>query len=265
MKKIITILLISISTICSIFAQALNADAIASDMVLPDGATATIALYKKWGPANKDIQTIQPKDKKPMVGTTMTIAKTESDIGYFRKTYNGNETEDIAALCEVMKYCGAMYGVTWLDYGNRVTRCVFTYKGGKLTYDRMDFFDETNGDYADFVAKENAKRAKRNKIAGDLTKIFLKPISNISEAANTNETPQQTLHRLRHQTSQVIRNNGDEIQVFSWRYIYHDDGRIVHGYIVDLDGNIHDEITWEIPPKYSVSKDIRDLALKSLE
>lgn len=37
------------------------------------------------------------------------------------------------------------------------------------------------------------------------------------------------------------------------------------GYIVDLDGNIRDSASHSIVPKYSVSKEIRDLAQKSLD
>lgn len=261
MKKILCVCFVLATFVLGAFSQSLNADGIVSDMVMPDGNTATIALYKKWGPANTDIQAVQPKDKKAMIGTTVTKAKTESEIGYFRKTYKENETEDIAALCEAMKSCGATYGVAWLDFGSRVTRCVFTYKGGKLTYDRMDFFDESNGDYADFVAKENAKKERAEKIVGDLTKALLSPVSNaVSAGSNKNETPEQTLYRIRHHDYPALWNS--KITV---RYIYRDDGRQIIDYVVDLDGIIHEEITGAIPAKYSVSKEIRELALKSLE
>jgi len=261
MKKILCVCFVLATFVLGAFSQSLNADGIVSDMVMPDGNTATIALYKKWGPANTDIQAVQPKDKKAMIGTTVTKAKTESEIGYFRKTYKENETEDIAALCEAMKSCGATYGVAWLDFGSRVTRCVFTYKSGKLTYDRMDFFDESNGDYADFVAKENAKKERAEKIVGDLTKALLSPVSNaVSAGSNKNETPEQTLYRIRHHDYPALWNS--KITV---RYIYRDDGRQIIDYVVDLDGIIHEEITGAIPAKYSVSKEIRELALKSLE
>ncbi len=182
MKKILCLCIVLASFVLGAFSQALNYDGIVSDMVMPDGNVATIALYKKWGPANTDIQAVQPKDKKAMIGTTVTKAKTESEIGYFRKTYKEDETEEIAALCDAMKSCGAMYGVAWLDYGSRVTRCVFTYKSGKLTYDRMDFFDETNGAYADFVAKENAKKERAEKVVTDITKSIMGSVSNAAVA-----------------------------------------------------------------------------------
>ena len=270
MKKILCVCFVLATFVLGAFSQSLNADGIVSDMVMPDGNTATIALYKKWGPANTDIQAVQPKDKKAMIGTTVTKAKTESEIGYFRKTYKENETEDIAALCEAMKSCGATYGVAWLDFGSRVTRCVFTYKSGKLTYDRMDFFDESNGDYADFVAKENAKKERAEKVVGDLTKALLSPVSNaVSAGSNKNETPEQTLYELRHHTytTFIAGKSGQVGENISFRHIYHDDGSLVIEYVVDLDGNLRTDISgnYSIVQYYSVSKEIRELALKSLE
>lgn len=270
MKKILGVLVLLAAYVCGLSAQSLNADAYGVDMVMPDGVTATIAFYKKWGPANEDIKTVQPKDKKAMIGTTLTKAKTERDIGYFRKTYKETDSEDIADICNAMKSCGAMYGVAWVDYGNRVTRCVFTYKGGKLTYDRMDFFDETNEAYADFVAKENEKKERTERIVGDLTKALLSPVSNAaSSGSNKKETPEQTLYELRHHTytTFIAGKSGQVGENIRFRHIYHDDGSLVIEYVVDLDGNLRTDIlgNYSIVQYYSVSKEIRELALKSLE
>lgn len=230
MKKILCVCAVLATILTAAFSQSLNADGIASDMVMPDGYVATIALYKKWGPANTDIQAVQPKDKKAMIGTTMTKAKTESEIGYFRKTYKETETEDIAALCEAMKSCGAKYGVAWLDFGSRVTRCVFTYKGGKLTYDRMDFFDETNEAYADFVAKENAKQEKLNKVVEDLTTSLLRPVTDAAVASVNNSkkidvTPIEETFR-----------GHDGIRFRGYR-IFYENGDLDMEYIIDSNGN----------------------------
>lgn len=270
MKKILGVLVLLAACVCGLSAQSLNADAYGVDMVMPDGVPATIAFYKKWGTANEDIKTVQPKDKKAMIGTTLAKAKTESDIGYFRKTYKETDSEDIADICSAMKSCGAKYGVAWVDYGNRVTRCVFTYKSGKLTYDRMDFFDETNEAYADFVAKENAKQEKLNKVVGDLTKALLSPVSNaVSAGSNKNETPEQTLYKLRHHTytSFIAGKTGQAGEIIRFRHIYRDDGRQIIDYVVDLDGNLRTGLSgyYSIVQYYSVSKEIRELALKSLE
>lgn len=232
MKKILGVLVLLAVCVCGLSAQSLNADAYGVDMVMPDGVPATIAFYKKWGPANEDIKTVQPKDKKAMIGTTLTKAKTESDIGYFRKTYKETDSEDIADICNAMKSCGAMYGVAWVDYGNRVTRCVFTYKGGKLTYDRMDFFDESNGDYADFVAKENAKKERVEKVVGDLTTAILRPIAdgavnaiNNSNSPNFKTTPIEQTFRG---------HNGIRFKGYCIRY---DNGDMDMDYIIDSAGN----------------------------
>lgn len=230
MKKILCVCAVLATILTAAFSQSLNADGIASDMVMPDGYVATIALYKKWGPANTDIQAVQPKDKKAMIGTTMTKAKTESEIGYFRKTYKETETEDIAALCEVMKSCGAKYGVAWLDFGSRVTRCVFTYKGGKLTYDRMDFFDETNEAYADFVAKENAKQEKLNKVVEDLTTSLLRPVTDAA-VTSVNNSKKIDVTPI----EQTFRGH-DGIRFRGYR-IFYENGDLDMEYIIDSNGN----------------------------
>lgn len=232
MKKILCVCVVFVAFLSTVFSQSLNADGIVSDMVMPDGNVATIALYKKWGPANTDIQAVQPKDKKAMIGTTVTKAKTESEIGYFRKTYKETETEEIAALCDAMKSCGAMYGVAWLDFGSRVTRCVFTYKSGKLTYDRMDFFDESNGAYADFVAKENAKKERAEKIVGDLTTAILRPIADGAvNAINNSNSPNFKTTPI----EQTFRGH-DGIR-FKGYCIWYDNGDMDMDYIIDSAGN----------------------------
>ena len=86
----------------------------------------------------------------------------------------------------------------------------------------------------------------------------------------------QELYKLRHHTFEDTRvgtlHTGG-IKTLQYRYIYYDNARMVNGYIVDLDGNIRSDIgigrtfdeMYPIVPKYSVSKEIRDLAMKSLE
>jgi len=61
-----------------------------------------------------------------------------------------------------------------------------------------------------------------------------------------------------------------------YRYIYRDNGRIINEYIVDLDGNIRTNLAiydrngdfnkmYPLVEYYSVPKEIRDLAQKSLD
>lgn len=140
------------------FAEDYFEERTAKGMVLPDGEVADVLFFKKWGDANYYIGQMQPKDMKVMIGVK---AKTEAEVGYLRKNYKASENESVAALCAIHEETGSVYSVAFVDHGERVTRCVFTYKkGGKLIYDRMDFFDESNGSYADYVARENAKREK---------------------------------------------------------------------------------------------------------
>ena len=257
MKKIFSVMMLLATCVFGLAAQTLNADAYGVDMIMPDGVTATIAFYKKWGPANEDIKAVQPKDKKPMIGTTMTKAKTESDIGYFRKTYKADESEDIADICEAMKSCGAKYGVAWVDYGNRVTRCVFTYKGGKLTYDRMDFFDETNEAYADFVAKENAKQERAEKIVGDLTKAILSPIADGAIA---------TLNSSRKMDIKPIEEIffGCDGSSFSGYRIRYENGDLDMEYIIDSNGNYrkNDLLDYPIVKETIIPQKVKDAVAK---
>lgn len=247
--------------VCSAFAFADDyfEERTAKGMVLPDGDVADVLFFKKWGDANYYIGQMQPKDMKVMIGVK---AKTEAEVGYLRKNYKASENESVAALCAIHEETGSVYSVAFVDHGERVTRCVFTYKkGGKLIYDRMDFFDETNGSYADYVARENAKREKiTNAISDVITAIIPTPSA-------SNETPEQVLYRLRHYNffTYIVDRHGDMATVY-YRNIYYDDGRRVYGYIVDLDGNIRSDVNmYSIVQRYSVPKEIRDLAQKSLD
>ena len=248
--------------VCSAFAFAEDyfEERTAKGMVLPDGDVADVLFFKKWGDANYYIGQKQPKDMKVMIGVK---AKTEAEVGYLRKNYKASENESVAALCAIHEETGSVYSVAFVDHGERVTRCVFTYKkGGKLIYDRMDFFDESNGSYADYVARENAKREKiTNAISDVITAIIPTPSA-------SNETPEQVLYRRRHYnlSAYIAGRPGDTGTTLYYRNIYYDDGRQVYGYIVDLDGNIRsDIIPYPIVQRYSVPKEIRDLAQKSLD
>ena len=262
MKKIFSVMMLLATCVFGVAAQTLNADAYGVDMIMPDGVTATIAFYKKWGPANEAIKAVQPKDKKPMIGTTMTKAKTESDIGYFRKTYKADESKDIADICEAMKSCGAKYGVAWVDYGNRVTRCVFTYKGEKLTYDRMDFFDETNEAYADFVAKENERREKMNAaIKSIVSKLF-----GAKEPLSPKEFKQE-LYRARHAPRELMDAWGNIIICY---LIFSDEGYCYSTnnphLVVDQNGRfrVYNFNNCMIIPSSEVSQEVKEAAQKSL-
>ena len=133
------------------------AERIEKGMVLPDGEVADVLFFKKWGDANYYIGQAQPKDMK----TTDVKAKTEAELGYLRKTYKTSENGSVSALCAIHEETDSKYSVAFVDHGGRVTRCVFTYKkGGKLIYDRMDFFDESNSDYLNWALNSKTLAAK---------------------------------------------------------------------------------------------------------
>ena len=90
--------------------------------------------------------------------------------------------------------------------------------------------------------------------------------SNASSNAAQNERFQQELYRLRHKdwTKTFVGREGN-VFTYTYRYIYYDDARRVSGYVVDLYGNIRDDYSKSIVPYYSVPKQIRELALKSLD
>ena len=145
MKKIFSVMMLLATCVFGLAAQTLNADAYGVDMIMPDGVTATIAFYKKWGPANEDIKAVQPKDKKPMIGTTMTKAKIESDIGYFRETYkadgaiatlNSSRKMNIRPIEEIFYGLG-LGGIEFRGYRIR-------YENGGLD---MEYIIDSNGNY----------------------------------------------------------------------------------------------------------------------
>lgn len=138
MKKFLVVVLLSVSCIFGMLAQEYAIQHVEKHMILPDGVAASVAFFKKWEDAGKYIKESQPKDKGAMYNVK---AKIESEPGYFRKTYNEYENEWVQALCSIHKETGSKYSVAWVKYDDdTVTRCVFTYKGKKLIFDRMDFF-----------------------------------------------------------------------------------------------------------------------------
>lgn len=154
MKKIMCTVLLIATFVVSSFAQDYVVEHEEKDMTLPDGAVATVLFFKKWNDAGKYLQTFDLTDFHVMIGVN---AKTEKDLGYLRKSYKENENDSVAALCEIHKEFGAKYSICWLNFGDRVTRCVFTYSGKKLAYDRMDFFKDSNELYKQYIAEKTSK------------------------------------------------------------------------------------------------------------
>lgn len=110
------------------------------------------------------------------------------------------------------------------------------------------------------------------KFIGILITIFA--VSFICVGQN-NGTFTQNLYRLRHRTYEITHQGsayGSGTKVIKFRYIYRDNGRKVNEYVVDLNGNIRNDMphtnfdkAYPIVDYYSVPKEIRILAKKSLE
>lgn len=280
MKKILFLNLVLFLCVPFFFAQDLVVEHIEEKMIMPDGATADIYCFKKWGDASK-----LANDKSQWKGKHSVLAKSkiDSDLGYGDIWHKSDDNEAIQLIYNVMEEHGSEYAVAFASFDKRIRRYVFTYKKGKLRNSFMDFFDESHDFYIACEEKDAAKQEKLNNIAAGITEAILSPLTAGAEAAsNRKETPEQTLYRIRHHTYEITHQGsykGSGIQVFKYRYIYRDDGRRVIEYIVDLDGNIRSDIgsvgtrntgwtidkAYPIVEKYSVPKEIRDLAMKSLE
>lgn len=227
MKKRLGIILLVVMCALETFAQGIVSDYEETEMTLPDGAVTAVKFFKNWSDANKYLQMFDISDFHTMVGIT---AKTEKECGYFRKTYKENENDSVAAICAIHKKSGTKYSVAWLDFGDDFqTRCVFTYKGGKLIYDRMDFFKESNELYKQYIAEKKEKEEKMIKITRDITKAVLKPFVETAIASVTTEIkPVPKLYTYMY---------GREFYNFYGYEIIHDDGHFDKDYIIDTEGN----------------------------
>lgn len=244
---------------------------IEKNVTLPDGAKGDILFSQKWfgelGKYANDKTQWQGKD------SVLNTAKTETDLGYGSVWHNKTENTAVETLCNIMEESGFKYGVAYVNYGNRIRRYALTYKKNKLKNSFMDFFDPSHEFYIAYNKKESEKQKKREEKVTKVTEAILSPLT----PASINETPEQALYKLRHHTYDISYIGMTYVTSFQYRYIYYDNGRQVYGYIVDLDGNIRregvgipkskeniDEM-YPIVSKYSVPKEIRDLAMKSLE
>lgn len=282
MKKIFSIVITIFVFATTCFAQDYVVEHTEKNMILPDGAIADVLFFKKWADAGKYLKAYTPaKEMRTLIGAGKIVkAKTETELGEFSKTYNAEENESISKICKVMKDTGSAYAFAWVFADKQVRREQFNYKGSKLQYGFLDFFDESHPAYVAFKAGEDAKLEKLNNFIGGIAKSVLSPIGDGAEvASHKNETPEQTLYRLRHKTQEFVHQGsafGSGTQILKYRYIYRDNGKMINEYIVDLDGNIRSNfasvgtrktlnVLYPIVEYYSVPEDIRLLAKKSLE
>ncbi len=242
------------------------------NMLMPDGSRADVLFSQKWfGDVHKyanDNNKWKGKD------SVLSKSKTEVDLGYGEVWHNEDENESIKKICDIMKESGFRYGVAFINYNKRVRRCCFAYKKNKLKNSFMDFFDESHEFYISYQEKEAAKKRKSSERTEKIVKTLL-PTPSVGGSVSS----EQELYRLRHKTWELTSIGsvyGSGIKNFKYRHIYRDDGRIINEYIVDLDGNIRSNIMvhdrnhdfnkmYPLVEYYSVPKEIRDLAQKSLD
>ena len=260
-------------------------------MKMVDGVEANIAFFKDWKTADAFMKQYTPQSNSVLINYTdgkIDIkdyrkspeewikspvgfdAKNENEPGdLINKDYKPNENEYADLILGELKSRGCKYSIAFADLGDKYVRYMNTDGGKKLRVNRYNYYSSTNKDYLNFIAKKLEKEQKSSKVISDVTRSLFAPfVEGAESASHKNETSEQTLYRLRHETHEIThigtRNTGGT-QIIQWRYIYRDDGRKVVNFIVDLDGNIRDEVTWEIAPAYSISKEMRALAMKSLE
>ena len=276
MKKILSAML-SVLTVflvcCASTSKVGNVpNRVEQNMLMPDGSRADVLFSQKWF---GDVH-IYANDKNQIKGkkSVLSKAKTEADLGYGEVWHNEDENESIKKICDIMKESGFRYGIAFVNYNKRIRRCCFAYKQNKLKNSFMDFFDESHEFYMAYQEKETAKKRKSSERTEKIVKTLL-PTPSVGGSVSS----EQELYRLRHKTQELIyqgsyQNGGTKI--FKYRYIYRDNGRIINEYIVDLDGNIRSNLTgydrnhdfnkmYPLVEYYSVPKEIRDLAQKSLD
>ena len=148
---------------------------------------------------------------------------------------------------------------------------LFSTSNPSTPYVVINEYDKDKDSYGtDIIPLFKQKKVEQKK---QTKKVTTNPKSNSGNRTNF----AQELYRLRHKTHEISFIGGDNgPETFRWRYIYRDDGRMINEYIVDLDGNIRSSIArigvdhdfnemYPLVQYYSVPKEIRELAMKSLE
>ena len=247
------------------------------NVTLPDGSNGDVLFSQKW--AGELAQ--YANDRTQWQGKNSIIKKvnSESDLGYGEVWHNADENEAIKNLCDFMVESGYKYGVAYVKYEKRIRRYVLMCRKDRLRSSFMDFFDTTHPAYVAYKQNEAAKQKKREDVVKSIAKTIMG--SPTGSSVSSNKSYEQTLYDLRHRSMIIITHDihTGKSFVFEYRNIYYDNGRRVIDYIVDLNGNIRRAIgfgTTDLEAKsdierkypkvdyYSVPKDIRELAKKSL-
>lgn len=271
MKKIGLVVALGFAVAISALAQDYNTTLVEKDLVLPDGSKGDVSFFKKWGDASK-----MANNKSWAPRHTTDKVQTESEFGLADIWHEENENQAIQKICDLMKSSNSSYGVSFVNHDKRIRRLVLTYKDGRLRNSFVDFFDETHPTYVAYIKAKEEKQEKLNSIATGFAKGMLKSAG--ATVSDSGTSSSQDLYSLRHRTYEVSRigPHGNNV-TFQYRFIYRDNGSKVSGYIVDLNGNIRAEGNgiaktqadiekiYPVIDYYSVPKDLRALAKKSLE
>lgn len=160
MKKLIALAMLVCMCGATLFAQKYTIVRTEKNVTLPDGNVGDLSFFKKHSDLSNYAKHTRPQDKKTISWTTAITVKDEKELGDFHKTYKENENEVVRKICEIHKETDSKYSLAWVDLGDIVVRAVFQYQKGKLTYDRLNYFDEQNEIYMAYLAKKNAKEEK---------------------------------------------------------------------------------------------------------
>ena len=142
------------------------------EMVLPDGAVADIYFFKGWfgsgaGAFEKQLRTRIASEGKEIAGVEK--ASVDTYLGRGEIIHKANENKHIQKICDVMKECGATYGIASADFETRTREYMLTYyeKGQKLDSDVgelrnyfADYFTEDDPFYKAYRAKDTAAMNK---------------------------------------------------------------------------------------------------------
>ena len=292
MKKFYLIICITLTVLLSVFLSSCvsmstndNIQPVSyKNVTLPDGNVADIKLFPNWKQAGAYLKEIKPKNKRTyyaieevgLKGASFSPDVSVNTKGYLRKTWVGTDSK-VKALYNTMAAGKYRFAIGGIQKNDEWLQIMITCKNGNLTYDRTGYVDENSKLYKEAVAKRESKSSSSriSFSSGSTSSSSNKNNnSNASSKAAQNERFQRELYRLRHETNEGLYFGNGHAGGYSrtpdFRYIYYDNGEKVYGYVVLLDGNFISEYdTYKVNPRiipyYSVPKQIRELALKSLD
>ena len=278
MKKILCIIVSCLFCVAALSAQKEYViDHVEEQMILPDGAVADVAFFKKF----KDGKNYAKAKKSKIAGkrNISHVAEKDTDLGYNNIYHKENENAYIQKICDVMKENGLTYGIAYVDFDSRTRQYSFEYykKGHRLDSDvgelRNTFIDYftpddlflkaffSNPRQEDVMKKLNFQNA--DKMEDELLANLLEMYGQDSEAFKSE------LYRARHE-SRTISPDGIDIEVY---FIYDDRGYCYstsYGSLLAVDRNgsfwLYDyDRNCERIASYKVDEKVNEAAQKSLE